>query len=753
MSKRLPSAFRPFTDLAAAKRNGRGRARTTGRGRVRVRPRDLEEHAPANGPATTSTSFVFAAAATPNSDESRREILLRRLNEITQAKQRLERRQSRNHSKDSPPGNGVDRSVERSAPVRDYDPQPMDFTQAHFKRRDDLNVSADAANGTKRKSHSAPSKNRRNDPMEDVLHIPEPQPRHTASAHRNGKHPSSKVKPIPPPPPVNNPPPPPIDLDAVVAPSPLASLDSFTNDRSRQKPAKPPSPQGSPNLSARGSGRVRTPSVLLSSQPGEKIPSSSQTVSKNRQVGYCLRLVKDMTRLKDGYAFSRPIDQLWAVDQLPGYFDIVKHPMDLGTIRHRLENSFYMKSPGKDEVEEVTFDVDSFRSDMRLIFANAHSYNRSGDVFYDAATRLLEKFESKMAQMPSSEELEQQAAKKNKKRKKGVNATGETPAKRSSDATKKRKVVSKGGGGSDGEENGQQPKRVVSKKKPPAPSGGKSRQASNSTPKKKKASVQPEVVEPKDASRMSIPDMEVRLRALKRQRTLLQNGSPASPPAGGGASYMAQAQALYHVEMTFQEKVLLSNNVGKLPPDKLQKIVALATKTKGSSMEVNFNDEIELDIDSMNNETLREMEAYVNQILSKKKRGSVVASPNADILQMTASQISTEIEKVMVTLRKRSKGKSKELGGEEGKGGPKDKKQKSFYDTDSSSDSDDESDGSGSGSSDDSSSGSSDDESDDESDQETMRQRRERNLAHQKAMQASGTPLPSPPYQDSMRSS
>lgn len=630
-------------------------------------------------------------------------------------------------------------------------------------------------------------------------------------AHRNGKHHNGKSKQGSVGLKSTRQPPPAIDLDAVAISSPDPSpasvgIGSFIGgggDRSRGRSSSSlgyggaASPQGSPTLSSRGSGRVRTPSVLLSSQPGEKLSSGAGGTGgqspKSREVTYCLRLLKDLIRLKDGYAFSRPINQLWSVEQLPGYFDIVKMPMDLGTVKQKLEKNDYMTSKGKiggggGEVEEVEFDLESFKSDVKLVFENARTYNRPGDMFYESASRLLDKFESKMKQMPSFAEMSQQASKKSKKRKKtgGVGSTADGGGALKKESGKKRKLAGSKTVADRGDENG---RGRTSKKKPPIPGGGKSRGAGTS--KKKRASGgggasgsgragggggDPEVVEvPKRSSSpssdMSVPDLELRLRALKRQRTLMESGSsPASPPvtAGSSTSYMAQAQALYHVEMTFKEKVQLSTNVGKLPADKLQKIVALATKNKSSSMEVNHNEEIELDIDSMNNETLREMEAYVNQILSKgKKKGvnghqsALTTSPNADILTMSTTQVDDEVDKLTSVLRKKTKGHSKELmdddsrGGSGGSGGGDDggeKKRKSFYDdTESSSESD--SDGSGSGSSDDSSSDDSDSDDSDESDEETTRKRRERNMAHQQAMQAAGTPLPSPGYQSSQRSS
>lgn len=495
----------------------------------------------------------------------------------------------------------------------------------------------------------------------------------------------------------------------------------------------PPQQSSSPSIAARGSSRVRTPSILLSSHPGEKVQALHRSAaSKNKQVAYCLRIVKDMLRLKDGFGFSKPIDQLWSVDQLPGYFEMVTNPMDLDTVRQRLESGYYLSTPGKDEVEEVLFGVEAFSVDMRLIFKNAQTYNRAGDVFFEAATRLREKFEARIAQMPSLEQFAVQAAKKNKKRKKMHGASvGEKEKK--GESAKARKGGSAGHTHSHGQKAGGSKKKAINR------SGGKSKASGNATTGKKKSGKAEGVSQ--EAGSMSVQDMEARLSALKRHQALTEAGSPASSPAAGGASYMAQAQALYHIPMTYAEKVQLSENVSQLPAEKLSKIIALATKNQASSMEVNNNEEIELDIDSMDNKTLREMEAYVNQTLFRRKKNLPGNMPNGDVFKMSKGEVAAEIEKLSLRLKQFYKGNGKSSGGGDGHG----KKNRSFYDSDSSSDSDDSD---GSDSSDESSSDDSD-SSGDESEVESMKRRRERNLAHQQAMQAAGTPLPSPPYKGS----
>lgn len=484
---------------------------------------------------------------------------------------------------------------------------------------------------------------------------------------------------------------------------------------------------------------MRTPSVLLSSHPGEKVPSLQNTAaSKNKQVAYCLRIVKDMLRLKDAFGFSKPIDQLWSVDQLPGYFDIVTNPMDLDTVRRRLEAAFYLSPLGKQEVEELMFDENSFTTDMRQIFNNARTYNRAGDIFYEAATRLLDKFQTKMKQMPSQQQLVEQAAKKNTKKRKKTFSAPHPDSRKPADSSKKKKAGAAAVAAA-WNSNGQ-PKSAAKKKKSQS-----SKPKTSATVARKPKPAKPAAVEKRPTNNnMTVQDMEVRLRALKKQRMLNDAESPpAATPAAGAPSYKAQARALYKVKMTYEEKLELSQNVSRLPPDKLTKIIAMAKSATGP-MEVNNNEEIELDIDSMNNETLREMEAYVNQALYGKKKARPDDGPNSDIYNMSKTDVVSEIEKLSAVLRKRTKGKSKELQDAQ-PNKTTNKKERSFYDSDSSSESGD-SDASSSG--DDSSSDESD-SSGDESGRDDMRRRREQNLAHQQAMQAAGTPLPSPPYKGS----
>jgi E1A/CREB-binding protein len=77
--------------------------------------------------------------------------------------------------------------------------------------------------------------------------------------------------------------------------------------------------------------------------------------------------------------FNCPVDPVEL--GLPDYFDIIKKPMDLGSVQKRLENGAYHA-------------IEDFEADVKLTFENAMTYNENGSVVYDMARELLNKFSS-----------------------------------------------------------------------------------------------------------------------------------------------------------------------------------------------------------------------------------------------------------------------------------------------------------------------------------------------------------------------
>jgi hypothetical protein len=82
------------------------------------------------------------------------------------------------------------------------------------------------------------------------------------------------------------------------------------------------------------------------------------------------KVVNALARHRFYYIFAQPVDP--AALNIPDYFDVVKTPMDLGTVARRVSGGTY----GWDKVH-------LFEDDVRLVFDNCASYNPPGS---DAAT-------------------------------------------------------------------------------------------------------------------------------------------------------------------------------------------------------------------------------------------------------------------------------------------------------------------------------------------------------------------------------
>jgi hypothetical protein len=84
--------------------------------------------------------------------------------------------------------------------------------------------------------------------------------------------------------------------------------------------------------------------------------SSFKTEYKER----CTKIIDELFQHPIAEVFRRPVDP--QADDVPEYFDIVKHPSDLGTVRTKLKNDRYRS-------------LQDFKRDVNLIWENAELYN------------------------------------------------------------------------------------------------------------------------------------------------------------------------------------------------------------------------------------------------------------------------------------------------------------------------------------------------------------------------------------------
>lgn len=112
----------------------------------------------------------------------------------------------------------------------------------------------------------------------------------------------------------------------------------------------------------------------------------------------CLDALKVVQSHQHAWVFNTPVDPVEL--GLPDYFEVVKKPMDLGTIRKKLENGCYHS-------------LEEFESHVHLTFDNAMLYNPEGSVVYNMAKEMKTKFTSDYEIFVRQIQAEEDAKRKN----------------------------------------------------------------------------------------------------------------------------------------------------------------------------------------------------------------------------------------------------------------------------------------------------------------------------------------------------
>lgn len=253
----------------------------------------------------------------------------------------------------------------------------------------------------------------------------------------------------------------------------------------------------------------------------------------------CNNLLQRLMKHKHGWVFNEPVNA--KLLGLHDYHDIIKHPMDLGTIKSRLAQNFY-KSPRE------------FADDVRLTFHNAMTYNPKGQDVHVMAEQLSNVFEERWP--------------------------------------------------------------VIESEYNPDWRYGMIYDASTPTPTSRKvphfAHAPPRTLYRSES--MTLPFMT------------RQKPSKFAPPSRTPMPKKPKAKDPNKRNMTYEEKQKLSTNLQSLPSEKLDNIVQIIKKKNTSLSQ--HDDEIEVDIDSVDIETLWELDRFVTNYkksLSKHKRKAELA--------------------------------------------------------------------------------------------------------------------------------
>ncbi|EGG14481.1 ankyrin repeat-containing protein [Cavenderia fasciculata] len=118
-----------------------------------------------------------------------------------------------------------------------------------------------------------------------------------------------------------------------------------------------------------------------STTSSESTPTTDIMDKKNLEL--CNGIYTQIYKRKNAEVFHYPVDPV--ADGVPTYLDIIKNPMDLGTMKTKLDNGSYKT-------------IKEFAADMRLMFINALTFNLDGTPIWKLAKSLLQNFNTKFGQ-------------------------------------------------------------------------------------------------------------------------------------------------------------------------------------------------------------------------------------------------------------------------------------------------------------------------------------------------------------------
>ncbi|XP_053697067.1 homeotic protein female sterile-like isoform X2 [Sabethes cyaneus] len=402
----------------------------------------------------------------------------------------------------------------------------------------------------------------------------------------------------------------------------------------------------------RESGRQEIAPFQSSSYPISPYQGSAaaQNPPKNKEklsdaLKSCNEILKELFSKKhSGYAwpFYKPVDA--ELLGLHDYHDIIKKPMDLGTVKRKMDNREYKSA-------------NEFAADVRLIFTNCYKYNPPDHDVVAMGRKLQDVFEMRLANIPDEpvnnatpnqskesdsssssdsnaseddSETDEECSQKLKILEKQLFEMQERMRKLAEEASLKKKAK----------------KKLKEKKKLSATGTSDIKQGMEvhaNTPHapvkaihQVTAIAQPQIT----SAAPAIPPTATTKTKTKGQRAPKAGATPNAPakrakgagaagagaPRGPNKKKGSQPIANFDSEeedtakpMSYDEKRQLSLDINKLPGDKLGRVVHIIQSREPSLRDSN-PDEIEIDFETLKPSTLRELESYVASCLRKKTR-------------------------------------------------------------------------------------------------------------------------------------
>ncbi|XP_031641634.1 bromodomain testis-specific protein isoform X5 [Oncorhynchus kisutch] len=365
-------------------------------------------------------------------------------------------------------------------------------------------------------------------------------------------------------------------------------------------------------FSRRGSSRPIKP-------PRKDLPDSPQHhQSKKRklsdQLRFCNCILKEMFTKRHaayGWPFYKPVDT--EALGLRDYHDIIKQPMDLGTIRKKMDEREYM-------------DAQEFAADFRLMFSNCYKYNPPTHEVVIMARKLQDVFEARWLKLPD-EPVRSVGDPGHHGHHRDKKARGDGPECSSTTGSSDSESSSESESSSGTEEEEEEARvlrlaKLEEQLKAVHDQLQKLTQEPLLKPKKKEKSK--ERRKKKETSGRPKQEEDLRKTKPKVQQRGINKGTSAvhgkrRKMALPMVPYKSDEEEVPALPMSYGEKRQLSLDINKLPGDKLGKVVNIIQAREASLRNAN-PEEIEIDFETLKPSTLRALESFAMTCLRKRPK-------------------------------------------------------------------------------------------------------------------------------------
>ncbi|XP_077335262.1 bromodomain-containing protein 3 isoform X3 [Lithobates pipiens] len=423
-------------------------------------------------------------------------------------------------------------------------------------------------------------------------------------------------------------------------------------------------------------------------EEGEILQNAGKKGRLTEHLKYCDSILKEMLSKKHAayaWPFYKPVDA--EALELHDYHDIIKHPMDLSTVKKKMDARDYQ-------------DAQAFAADIRLMFSNCYKYNPPDHEVVAMARKLQDVFEMRFAKMPDepveapapppapapvvSKSIESSHTSEESSSETDSSDSEEERATRLAELQEQLKAVHEQLAAlSQAPVNKPKKKKEKKEKEKEKKKKDKDKEKEKEKEKHKVKTEEEKKIKPaqpvKPVPPKKAPTKKANSTTTTTASTTVVPAPNSKQPKKGGkqppsANYDSDEEE-EGLPMTYDEKRQLSLDINRLPGEKLGRVVHIIQSREPSLRDSN-PDEIEIDFETLKPTTLRELERYVKSCLQKKQRKPFSASgkkqavkSKEELAQEKKKQLEKRLQDVSGQLNNKKPTK-KEKSGSGAAGGP-----------------------------------------------------------------------------------